>query len=1260
MVANHALSGWRAQLRALALLTLVALAVVWRLVALGEIPYDLPRQESLRPWRAPYAQRAPADTGDPMAPYRAYWRSYLAGDQVLTVWPDHLAVREQVRAGHAPLWQPRALGGVPLLVTTAESPLSPLTWPSYLLPLVRGRGVTLLLHLVLAGYGMFLLLSRRGRSEAAALGGAAVFMLNPLFVAWLPFGDTVPVFGLVPFGLLAVERLTTHASAPAAALLALVTGVELLGGNPQQGALAVMLQGAWALAIPLPAEGSRSRAEILGWAALGTTLGVALAAVQLLPFAEMLSLSARPPDRYRDTNYLPLSSLWTLVFPRLFGHPAHGDYLGASLFSRPFFSVLGPGPGALAVGLAALGAAHRRSRVAIAAVAVVFGGLALLAIPALRSAAGALPLFNTTDALRGLGVGYLALAALASSGIDAVTAPRAPALAARWLGLVAALAVVLEITTRLGGGPLAQALHTALRPAALLSPRVLVPVALAALLAASARLALRHASAARWLVAAVAALELVALARPSLPSAPPHRVLRETPAIAALRQRFARYGALRMTGVTEPGTFPPYDGDHLPPNTAAAMGFDDLRACSRLPPSPMVEIYNAIAPVSFPTLAPGDVDRPLFDLLDLGYVLSDHPLEPSHFREVAPGLWANRRPRMRAFFTRCARVITDPAERVRAITDRAFEPFAAAVLSRPLPGVRTCDRDPSPRPAQVRYPAPGRVEIEVDASGDGVLVLADAWFPGWEAEVDGAAQEVLLVDHALRGVALGPGRHTVRMRFRPASVRDGAALSALALLGLIALALGRPRRVSEDLWVGAWAFAALALFAGNAPMPNDNDALYADVIRSLREGGSWLRLAIHGVPFLDKPPLFFGLGALVTRVFGDGEFSLRLVSIASGAGCAVLAARMARRISGVREAGVLAAALVVTAPLFFEYSRRVYMEVPLAFAVLWSLDLTLRGRWAAAGAVAGLGFMLKTIPGGLGLAAGIIAYAVTERRVPLRETLVAAGAFAAVVVPWHVAAWLAQPEAFLDFTLRLHVRDQVMSAQPWSRGGPLFYPMTLLRHDPLILAACVATLAAGFARRKRDPELAAVAIAVALQVALYTAISTKKDLYFLTAYPVAAVGAGALLGPWASGRPPRVALLLTLGALQLLSIAGEHVYPDPRASASGWIEPLARRFAAAAPPGAVLTLRDTYFAAPQYYAGRPARYAVADPAAAALIRRIPYLRYGDLVRVWDDALLDHGGWAIVKADDGEALLARRPDVTVVARNLAYWLVRGPR
>lgn len=1288
-----ALLSLRSHLRALALFALVAVAALWRPCLLGEIPYDLPRQESFRPWSdQPLARREnnpdttaamrPRPSQDLLDRYRSYWQHYVSGDQVVTVWPDHVMLRQQLRDGHLPLWQPRGLLGLPFLVTTASSPLSPLTWPSYLLPLVRGRAFTLALQLLLAGYGLWLFLRRHGRSDPGALTAGAAFMLNPLFVAWLPFGDTVSVFGLVPFGLISID-LTARSKTPwrPAALLGLVTAVELLGSNPQQGFFAVTLQSLYALTVtPASSETDAetpppltvSRPTVIAWCALATFLGLLAASIELLPFAQLAGLTARPDVRYRDTNFLPLKSLLTFVFPRLYGHPAHGDYTGGYLFDRPFFSLLGPGPSTLVSLLALTGALARRSRRAIAAVVTVIALLCLTALRPLHSLFTTFfPFFDSLDALRALGVAYLALACLAADGIDAITtAPRPPRALYLSLAFTVSLSLSLDLLGHFGASRLAWHFHSLSHPTLLVTPRVFVPIALIALTAVIAYTVTKHPKLTQlspWLITSLVCAELFALAQPTLQSAPPSTVLRETAQTRALGARLRRHAPIRMTGLTEPDTFPPYDGDNLPPNTAAALGFDDLRVCSRLPPSPVAELLQSISPLSFPTLAPGgNLDRPLFDLFDLGYVLSRHPLSPEHYHQVAPGIFANRHPRTRAFFTRCAKVLPNARERIAHLTSPAFRPFAQVVLSTPLPGISDCDADPAPAIAQVRYPAPDRVEITVTATGNGVLVLADAWFPGWTATVDGATTDVLRVDHALRGIALGEGPHTISLSFHPTAFRDGFWLTLASLLTLALLALGRLPKFSltpalnDLLYVTFFSSLFLLSFASRAPLPNDNDCLYSDVIRTLAAGGHWLKLSIHSVPFLDKPPLFFLLGAGVTTLLGEHELTLRLVPILSAIACGVISYRLTLRLSHSRTAALLTPALLLSSPLFFEYSRRVYMEVPTALAVLVSFDLGLRRRWALAGLFAGLGFMLKTIPGGLGLAGALVAVAATDKRLPWRETLTAALVFLAIVTPWHVLAYLSQPDTFLDFTLRLHVRDQVMSAQPWSTGGPLFYPRHLVTHDPLMGAAIVLTLFEGARRwRSNDKTLGAVSLALALQLVLYTVISTKKDLYLLTAFPLAAVGAGISLAPWLSLARARTVLIASLLSLQFLSLSLDDFYPDPTQHAEGWIAPLAQRFSVISSPTAVLHVKDTYFAQPQFYARRRADYSVSNPAIIDLVSRIPYIRHGHLVRLWSDSLLDHGGWALVRADDGAAILHRRPDVRVVGRNLAFWLVQGP-
>ncbi|HXF55855.1 MAG TPA: hypothetical protein VNK52_17200 [Hyphomicrobiaceae bacterium] len=70
------------------------------------------------------------------------------------------------------------------------------------------------------------------------------------------------------------------------------------------------------------------------------------------------------------------------------------------------------------------------------------------------------------------------------------------------------------------------------------------------------------------------------------------------------------------------------------------------------------------------------------------------------------------------------------------------------------------------------------VIIEAESPAGGFVVLNDVWFPWWRAEVDGRPAPILRANVIFRAVAVPPGRHTVRMIFKPLS-------------GALAQALGR-------------------------------------------------------------------------------------------------------------------------------------------------------------------------------------------------------------------------------------------------------------------------------------------------------------------------------------------------------------------------------------------------------------------------------------------------------------------------------------
>ena len=81
-----------------------------------------------------------------------------------------------------------------------------------------------------------------------------------------------------------------------------------------------------------------------------------------------------------------------------------------------------------------------------------------------------------------------------------------------------------------------------------------------------------------------------------------------------------------------------------------------------------------------------------------------------------------------------------------------------------------------------------RQELRVTTDRRSVLVVADNWYPAWQATVDDAAAPILRVDHTLRGILIEPGTHTVTLEFRSEPVRQGLLLTGLGLLVLVGVA----------------------------------------------------------------------------------------------------------------------------------------------------------------------------------------------------------------------------------------------------------------------------------------------------------------------------------------------------------------------------------------------------------------------------------------------------------------------------------------
>jgi hypothetical protein len=78
-----------------------------------------------------------------------------------------------------------------------------------------------------------------------------------------------------------------------------------------------------------------------------------------------------------------------------------------------------------------------------------------------------------------------------------------------------------------------------------------------------------------------------------------------------------------------------------------------------------------------------------------------------------------------------------------------------------------------------------RVVIHANMNCQGMAVLSDVFFPGWQAEVDGHSTPIYEVNEAMRGVIVPGGDHRITMRYRPASALAGGLLTLMGLTGAV-------------------------------------------------------------------------------------------------------------------------------------------------------------------------------------------------------------------------------------------------------------------------------------------------------------------------------------------------------------------------------------------------------------------------------------------------------------------------------------------
>jgi len=155
----------------------------------------------------------------------------------------------------------------------------------------------------------------------------------------------------------------------------------------------------------------------------------------------------------------------------------------------------------------------------------------------------------------------------------------------------------------------------------------------------------------------------------------------------------------------------------------------------------------------------------------------------------------------RAWLVHTARVVADDHETLRMLDRSDFDPREEVLLSQ---GANLQEGSAAEGDCvTMREYSDQRVVIETSSESAAYLVLADAFYPGWEAlirtdqgqpDAEPEKATILRANYLFRAVALPPGDHTVEFRYRPRSLQWGALISAVTLLLMLGTLLWATHR----------------------------------------------------------------------------------------------------------------------------------------------------------------------------------------------------------------------------------------------------------------------------------------------------------------------------------------------------------------------------------------------------------------------------------------------------------------------------------
>jgi hypothetical protein len=699
-----------------------------------------------------------------------------SGDYAALHLPLAQFAREELMAGRMPLWNPYVACGHPLHAAQQAAIFYPLATPLVLLlGANQGLKAALFAHLAICFSGTYFLARRLELSRYASGYAALVSTWSGALMGHLAEGHVSVVYqaALSPWFFLALLELLRSPGPRTSLRLAIVGSLCSLAGHPQVPYYALVAGALWSAGALAFGAAADRRQRVIAWVGCAGAVVLLVAAAQLLPAIELacdgLAESARGDGQYAGIFALDGADSARLMMPHLNGTPfalVRQFEIRDQYHERVvYFGLTVPL-------LAAYGLSRARTDkwqwgaawTFVLALAVAFG-YNTPAFAVLGRVVPGLLLFRCPGRI--FCVATLAGALVAARGLDSLARgeARANRAGALRLATVALAAASIPAYAAIFHMPsfewerYAQYARTDLLDSFCLWTLVACELAAVAVLGATRRLR-------GWKVAVL----MIAVTMLDLGSFNVVNVRLESPEPRSASTLPQVDPMLRVVGTAELPRltrlslcYSRWAGEAIAQHRTALATND-----GSVLPAATARLYKAIEADA----APGSA------LASCG---STWPGQRGIVQRLDNAL-----PRFR--FLRNGKAAELLSHRpIAACTDEDVRAICAATA----PCVVLCGDEPR------------RLDLEVEAPQDGVLVVADTYYPGWFATVDGKRVKIDAAHGVFRAIALQAGKHRVAFVYDPWSFNVGLSLSGCGILALGGMVwLARRERQKAGIAIG--------------------------------------------------------------------------------------------------------------------------------------------------------------------------------------------------------------------------------------------------------------------------------------------------------------------------------------------------------------------------------------------------------------------------------------------------------------------------